>query len=281
MKKHSKVLILSILLFLLAFPIHVYAHSGRTDGNGGHTNRSTGEYHYHHGYPAHDHYDMDGDGDLDCPYTFKGQYHQEVNKVPSWIYWIIGILILLITWLFFTLRKKNEEISNLRNDLKYKLDSSRDWFKAIVRKRYTQAIEDVKKDRQKLLKSLPPDTKVDFRDPFPFSLFEEFDNSDCPFILPDGVSITKNGYPALGYVDDDFPYGKYTVYITPSGNCYHKSRYCKYVTLASAVCVLSAMRTKKPCACCTRRKAKPVPQWYLNFLAASRSLDISWDDNKQ
>lgn len=47
-----------------------YAHSGRTDGNGGHYDRSTGEYHYHHSYPAHQHYDMDGDGIIDCPYDF-------------------------------------------------------------------------------------------------------------------------------------------------------------------------------------------------------------------
>lgn len=31
------------------------AHSGRTDSQGGHYNRKTGEYHFHHGYPAHDH----------------------------------------------------------------------------------------------------------------------------------------------------------------------------------------------------------------------------------
>ena len=53
------------------FPICAYAHSGGTDSNGGHYNRSTGEYHYHHGYSAHQHIDMDGDGKLDCPYDFK------------------------------------------------------------------------------------------------------------------------------------------------------------------------------------------------------------------
>lgn len=41
-----------------------YAHSGRTDANGGHYNRSTGEYHYHHGYPEHQH--INGT----CPYNF-------------------------------------------------------------------------------------------------------------------------------------------------------------------------------------------------------------------
>lgn len=41
------------------------AHSGRTDANGGHWDRSTGEYHYHHGYPAHQH-----PGGV-CPYNYN------------------------------------------------------------------------------------------------------------------------------------------------------------------------------------------------------------------
>lgn len=49
---------------LLALPLAAYAHGGGTDGNGGHYDRSTGEYHYHHGYPAHQH--TDGV----CPYDF-------------------------------------------------------------------------------------------------------------------------------------------------------------------------------------------------------------------
>ena len=48
-----------------------FAHGGRTDANGGHYNRSTGEYHYHHGYSAHSHYDIDGDGHEDCPFDLK------------------------------------------------------------------------------------------------------------------------------------------------------------------------------------------------------------------
>lgn len=41
------------VLLLLASP--ALAHSGRTDSQGGHYNRRTGEYHFHHGYPAHQH----------------------------------------------------------------------------------------------------------------------------------------------------------------------------------------------------------------------------------
>lgn len=68
-----------ILLFIPAMTMTAYAHPGRTDGNGGHTDQSTGDYHYHHGYPAHDHYDMDGDGDLDCPYEFDDQTNNGSN----------------------------------------------------------------------------------------------------------------------------------------------------------------------------------------------------------
>lgn len=70
MKK--KIIAISVIVLMAAsMPLVVKAHPGRTDSKGGHTNRSTGEYHYHHGYSAHDHYDMDGDGDIDCPYNFK------------------------------------------------------------------------------------------------------------------------------------------------------------------------------------------------------------------
>lgn len=61
-------------------PIHSLAHSGRTDGNGGHYDRSTGKYHYHHGYSAHDHWDMDGDGVIDCPYNYNDKTNHNYNN---------------------------------------------------------------------------------------------------------------------------------------------------------------------------------------------------------
>lgn len=62
--------LLTLLLCLFLLCPSALAHGGKTDANGGHYDRSTGEYHYHHGYPAHQHYDMDGDGVADCPYDF-------------------------------------------------------------------------------------------------------------------------------------------------------------------------------------------------------------------
>lgn len=52
------------LACITVLSLSVYAHPGRTDANGGHYDRSTGEYHYHHGYPAHQH--INGT----CPYDF-------------------------------------------------------------------------------------------------------------------------------------------------------------------------------------------------------------------
>lgn len=57
-----------------------FLHGGRTDAQGGHYDRSTGEYHFHHGYPAHDHYDIDGDGTVDCPYRFDDN---TIHKNPN------------------------------------------------------------------------------------------------------------------------------------------------------------------------------------------------------
>lgn len=71
MKRIQQLLTLLIICLLCSsLVLTVSAHPGKTDGSGGHTDRSTGDYHYHHGYSAHDHYDMDGDGDIDCPYDF-------------------------------------------------------------------------------------------------------------------------------------------------------------------------------------------------------------------
>lgn len=67
-KKFSLCMIMALLLLTVAS-----AHSGRTDGRGGHYDSATGEYHYHHGYRAHQHTDLDGDGKADCPYNFDDQ----------------------------------------------------------------------------------------------------------------------------------------------------------------------------------------------------------------
>ena len=59
--------LLCLFCVLLLLGATASAHPGRTDANGGHYNRSTGEYHYHHGYPEHQH------PNGVCPYDFDDQ----------------------------------------------------------------------------------------------------------------------------------------------------------------------------------------------------------------
>ena len=56
---------MSIVVIILGSCVAVFAHPGKTDSDGGHFDRSTGEYHYHHGYPAHQHENGT------CPYNKK------------------------------------------------------------------------------------------------------------------------------------------------------------------------------------------------------------------
>jgi hypothetical protein len=64
MQRKTYICIALMLLVSCFVTVLVFAHGGRTDANGGHYDRSTGEYHYHHGYPAHQH--TDGV----CPYDY-------------------------------------------------------------------------------------------------------------------------------------------------------------------------------------------------------------------
>lgn len=58
------VVVLFAAALAFALSTTVFAHPGRTDSNGGHYNRKTGEYHYHHGFEAHQH--VNGE----CPFDF-------------------------------------------------------------------------------------------------------------------------------------------------------------------------------------------------------------------
>ena len=68
---------LAICVFLMLFPLCAFAHSGRTDSQGGHTDHSTGIYHYHHGYPAHSH--TNGR----CPYDYDDKTGENSSTSSS------------------------------------------------------------------------------------------------------------------------------------------------------------------------------------------------------
>lgn len=74
------IILTTIIVLILSFSVVSFAHSGRTDSNGGHMNHSTGEYHYHHGKPAHQH------SNGRCPYdddSVETNYSSVVNTPSS------------------------------------------------------------------------------------------------------------------------------------------------------------------------------------------------------
>lgn len=75
--KNKKIyrIILILIISIQLFSITSFAHKGRTDGSGGHYDRSTGEYHYHHGYGPHQH--IDGI----CPYDYDNK--EKINTSES------------------------------------------------------------------------------------------------------------------------------------------------------------------------------------------------------
>ena len=99
MKKSLLIYALIACLILPTVVLVTSAHSGRTDGSGGHTKHSTGEYHYHHGYSAHDHYDIDGDGKKDCPYDFHDNAGTASSKTESTP--LLGGIIAAGLYIFF------------------------------------------------------------------------------------------------------------------------------------------------------------------------------------
>ena len=71
-----RLLCFAVVLLVLAVPLAL-AHPGRTDSDGGHYDRSTGEYHYHHGMSAHQH-----PGGV-CPYDDKPAATVKPTKFAS------------------------------------------------------------------------------------------------------------------------------------------------------------------------------------------------------
>lgn len=116
MRKHS---IFFVLFLLFALSISVSAHPGRTDSNGGHYNRDTGEYHYHNGEYAGQTQDNDtytysysefagptfsydyGSNNLEFPSTEKNTTTKNADKVNNSDKETgIGILIALFGGMF-------------------------------------------------------------------------------------------------------------------------------------------------------------------------------------
>ena len=80
--------VVTLVLCLGVLSLSVSAHPGRTDSDGGHLNRDTGNYHYHHGKPAHN---RCGD---ECPYKENEKetkfFGDVINKDVISVFCVLG-----------------------------------------------------------------------------------------------------------------------------------------------------------------------------------------------
>lgn len=93
--------IITIVIFILLIivtPISSYAHSGRTDSNGGHYDHSDGSYHYHHGYSAHGH--PNGKCPYDNDYTEDVYCEENSEYNDSVLFWNVIKSIFSVIWQF-------------------------------------------------------------------------------------------------------------------------------------------------------------------------------------
>lgn len=275
---------LLLIAFIFTLTTYTSAHSGRTDSNGGHLDHSTGEYHYHHGYPAHDHYDIDGDNIKDCPYEFSSK---KERIVPMWVYWLFALLLITSFAVGFIVKSQqsSKQIIEIKNEHKRteqaqnnKIKILQEYIKNSVIQKQQQSEKDAVRKRAEIAESYPPHVKVNIRDPYPLSLFENFNNDNDAFSLPPGVYIEKGAYLRLGPKSQFLPYGNFTVFSFSNSNVYHTWSSCRGHTSIPPTYIMSVLETKRPCSyCCHRLSRNPkYPRWYKNFRDATIQLDIEW-----
>lgn len=107
----------TVLLFIIfvTFVSISFAHPGRTDSNGGHYDRSTGEYHYHNnGYVEETTIDDDVGSTLKVNDTDTNYWQKEIDNKQNTINSLQEQMYSkqnTISKLNNTIAKKNEEIS--------------------------------------------------------------------------------------------------------------------------------------------------------------------------
>ena len=275
-KKLSKIFSFFFII-ALSFSLSASAHSGRTDGNGGHYNRSTGEYHYHHGYPAHSHYDIDGDGTIDCPYNFDDQTNHDSGKTSSntgtpsvagengdelsstiiliiVLSVLVGIIIVCCI-AFFKIRKKKrmKEEERLRQE----------------------------EEQQRLFE----EEKNKFDALYGGRNIYEIINA------PNDSEIGEDGLPRM--INERGWGSKYTFYISRSGYCFHSAE-CRYLTprysnrysvscgATSKNAYLLAHSHYHPCSFC--KPVLPDTSWvgeYKQIMEIKKKYDIDIDTSNR
>lgn len=285
----TKIIKCSILLscLLLLPPLAAFAHSGRTDADGGHYNTSTGEYHFHHGYPAHQH------PDGICPYEntqevnyfntpsgsdssetdtrtysygygegradgYKNGLDAGYRKAAAEVeekyhnYLVTGIVA--NTAIFFATHYSAKRNEKTISQLKQK------------RKKYEGELKKLQSDAEKLKKYNSEDYQRFLAQVSAGSSkshgHAETEDASLDFLIPAGCIINADGYP--DEEDTPQPQSKFYVFVNPKSGIYHKQT-CRYVFSGYRSHILDVPAEFKPCSRC---KPDAVDlNWYYEYRA--------------
>lgn len=260
----KRVISLFVILIMLFSVTTVFAHSGRTDENGGHFNHATGEYHYHHGHPAHQHENGV------CPYAFDDKTGQNGGGAGSsggmsgyssddniGYYILFGIAtIILVVWLIYRSRK---EMRAGDCDTLFR-------FSAIT---------------------IPSSAMICL---FSLLLYSLDTSDDLLAVIAVSAVILAIGIIVLGFA---FRWQKnrakqilpdFKMYFTQRGKCYHSSPDClalkksKSVNWGTKETNYMPLLYKQPCPkCCTSKSGKMLPKTTENLPASAQGNEPKHD----
>jgi hypothetical protein len=233
----KKFLVCQLIIFIILLSVYpAFAHSGRTDANGGHHVTATGEYHYHHGYPAHQH------PNGQCPYDFDDQTgvnsgsgggssnssnnystaasNRSDDDSPFNIFWEHPFFSLFLIFIIGYIIKIN--INNAIEKRKFNKE-----------KAYYTSLYEGKTAREHA--NVPGNIR--------------FDDEDLPVWADDsGLKWGK----------------KYTVYTTRSGHCYHLKEGCCGARYARHLFRAARLSRCSKCAM-GNSKNEYIPEWYKEY----------------
>ena len=297
-RMHILAKILFIIL-IISIPIYSQAHPGKTDSNGGHhdyKNKSgLGSYHYHHGYSAHLHENGT------CPYDFNditdhsrhsgsSSYSNSAKKETSLKWDSDSSKIVYVENNIFHLKgcpRLNGD-GQLRT-LKYLTLAYAPFTSCLpLTSASLPDVPEYREFKKKKILNIIAQFFVTIGIPALFvstcciakkikakkakdNLFSmEYDYyfSIYAFFPPEYFCNVPKG----SYIKDGLPcsnrygaYGKYTVYYSPKGECYHHRATCSRSKYQKSGNIAIAKKYHRPCSRCTPKK-EPDLSWYYEYI---------------
>ena len=263
------------LLLLSMFVLPVSAHSGRTDAQGGHYDRSTGEYHFHHGFPAHQH--TNGV----CPYNFVDRTgersgtsgssvsnpadsrpgasaftEEEDKQGSSFLIWVPLLLLTAVSAV--CIRKRRLKLERKRAERRRQMEEE-------LRAAHEEKMRLEREEQERRAAQRRLETRQKYLALYAGRTWNDLAH-ECG--MPDDTEIRSDGYPhSKGSTcpeEDD-----YLVFCSRTGKKYHKTAACNQA--ARQIAHLTNIPHLSPCAKCNPRALKLT--WYAEFKRLKGELE--------